>query len=1716
MTESLEDKDRAQAFEFATRCIAIDLEVGKTDSRIHQIGAVRLGPPTSSTREFHFSKGPLGPSLDRLDQFSSGSEFSLGHNYIEFDRQHLRAASPQMKVLANPPLDTLWLNPLAFPRNPYHHLVKHYQDGQLRSGEKNNPVADARLALEVLIDQFKALRKANTTNPGLIAAWHWLTTRADDTQGFDAFFCALRGQEAPDAAKVREHIWSLLEGKACHTHGREAAQDAETSGWSLAYALAWLSVAGGNSVVPPWVRHQFPKVGQIIRKLRDVSCTDPGCGWCSTRHDATKELRRWFPGLEEFRPEPVDNDGKPLQRSIVESAMRAEHVLAILPTGTGKSICYQIPALSRFEKTGALTVVISPLVALMSDQVNGLEARGIGCSAAINGLLSMPERAAVLERIRLGDVGILIVSPEQLRNRTLRNVLSQREIGAWVLDEAHCISKWGHDFRPDYRYVGRFIKEKAGEGSIPPVLCLTATAKPDVVRDMIDHFSTKVGVNLKLFDGGASRSNLSFAVMPTTPGEKLGHVVQVLNHVLPTEQPGGAIVYCSTRKKTEEVSEFLQRQGISAGFFHAGLQPETKKSVQERFIKGGLKVIAATNAFGMGIDKPDVRLVIHADIPGSLENYLQEAGRAGRDREQAECVLLYTPEDVERQFGMSARSRLTQREIQTVLKSLRSLDRKKKKGGEVVATSGEILTEDGGAEFERDTATDDTRVRTAVAWLEEATLLKRDENLVTVFPSSLRVHSVDEAKERLAKAPIFEGYRIQLLEIVQALIEADKDEGISTDTLMSTTGLTSEKVRSAMRDLETYGISSNDMGLTAFVHVGVAGASTSRFERADSLEKSIIAGMKLEAPDMGKGDSSVLQVRQMTQYLKDQGHSKALPEHVRKIIKGLSEDGRGEGGVGSIRLRSLDSETIEVTLQREWRSLETTADLRRLAAKRLLDHLLERVPQGTKGSDLLAESTFGDLERAMLDDLHLKATIRDPGRLLDRALMWMHEQEILRLNKGLAVFRPAMTIHLEQGWRRFTKTDFEPLELHYEEQVLQVHVMDEYVQRGLKKMADAMRLSMDYFHLEQEEFLKRWMPNREKELRRQTTPESWRKIVEVLGNPVQKELVADDREQTNVLVLAGPGSGKTKVLVHRIAYLIRVRREKPDGILALTYNRHAAVEIRRRLRDLIGEDARGVLVMTCHAMAMRLVGVSFANKSDSTQSDVFRQVLLDAIALLKGDGLPPDEADEQRDRLLAGFRRILVDEYQDIGQEQYELISALAGRNRKDDEGKNTLFAVGDDDQNIYAFNGASVDFIRRFESDYEARPMFLIENYRSTGHVVGAANAVISPSRGRMKVEHPIEVNRSRQRDPLGGEWTQRDPVAQGRVQLLAIPPGEMGPMVCQAVGLMNEFDRLRLLDPEWKWSLCAVIAREWKYLDSVRAWCEINGVPVQVANEDAMKIWRLRETQALVKWIRSQSTQQLSLDEVLSWVARHPGNIWWLMLKEAIDAYGLDVSGMQLPGNHLIDWLADWGREVRRKQTGVLLLTAHRAKGLEFDHVGVLDGGWDREDRGAEPDETRRLFYVAMTRAKRTLVVAQSGARHRFSEELATSRHVCRRESHLDDVPFGVARSYVAPSLRDIDLGYSGRYASTHRVHRDIAKLGSGDALQLVRDQDVWMLVSPEGAPVGRMARAFVPPVGKACLEVKVLAVLTRTVAMVEESYRPTIKTEEWEVVVPELVFA
>ncbi|MFZ0219484.1 MAG: helicase-related protein, partial [Candidatus Aquirickettsiella sp.] len=562
-----------------------------------------------------------------------------------------------------------------------------------------------------------------------------------------------------------------------------------------------------------------------------------------------------------------------------------------------------------------------------------------------------------------------------------------------------------------------------------PLLCLTATAKPEVVRDIRDHFQSRLERELLLLDGGVVRTNLSFEVRPTQRGTKLADILDEIEAKLPQDGASGAVVYCATRGETQRLADFLKQQGLSAERFHAGLTPEEKRNVQERFRIGELRIIAATNAFGMGIDKPDIRLVVHGDIPGSLENYLQEAGRAGRDRAHANCVLLFAAEDVERQFSLSARSRLARHEIGAVLKALRRLNDRMKKTGTVVATSGEIVRAERDQEFERDSATDDTRVKTAVSWLEEATLLSREENRVQVFPSSLRIRTEQEAEAILARAAITGNRRKQLLDIARYLMNAPPDQGISTDELAGISGLTGGMLNKAFADLEALGIARNDLAVTVFVHVAVEGHSLQRLAQSAQLENALIALMREAAPDADGAGGIPLHLAETCQALRNQGHSAVRPDIVEKLLRSMGRDGRDQdGGKGNLRLRKASRNTLMVTLQRSWQALEQTANLRQQGAELLLAHLLGKLPKGSRGKDIQVETTMGDLLAALTGDALLRSSgIQDMTKLMDRALLWLHEQEAVTLGKGLTVFRQAMTVHLNPSGGQFTVKDFVPL-----------------------------------------------------------------------------------------------------------------------------------------------------------------------------------------------------------------------------------------------------------------------------------------------------------------------------------------------------------------------------------------------------------------------------------------------------------------------------------------------------------------------------------------------------------------------------------------------------------------------------------------------------------------------------------------------------------------
>lgn len=318
---------------------------------------------------------------------------------------------------------------------------------------------------------------------------------------------------------------------------------------------------------------------------------------------------------------------RPGQEAIIASILAKNDTLAVLATGSGKSLCYQLPAVWF----GGLTLVVSPLIALMKDQVDDLNARGIP-AAAWNSMLDSAGKNRIESDMRTGKLRLLFVSPEKCVQSGFLESLSTIPLRLIAVDEAHCISEWGHDFRPEYRDLSRLRKTFPSV----PIIALTATAVPGVRRDIVRQLGLR---DVREFVGSFDRKNLEYRVI-----QKKNPAVQLAD-ILCRHKNESGIVYCLSKKETEEVAADLKKRGFPALAYHAGLSRPVREKVQDAFLKNPVQIVCATVAFGMGIDKPDVRFVVHYDLPKSIESYYQETGRAGRDGKPGECVLLYSRAD---------------------------------------------------------------------------------------------------------------------------------------------------------------------------------------------------------------------------------------------------------------------------------------------------------------------------------------------------------------------------------------------------------------------------------------------------------------------------------------------------------------------------------------------------------------------------------------------------------------------------------------------------------------------------------------------------------------------------------------------------------------------------------------------------------------------------------------------------------------------------------------------------------------------------------------------------------------------------------------------------------------------------------------------------------------------------------------------------------------
>ncbi|MCF6187667.1 MAG: UvrD-helicase domain-containing protein, partial [Desulfobulbaceae bacterium] len=1291
----------------------------------------------------------------------------------------------------------------------------------------------------------------------------------------------------------------------------------------------------------------------------------------------------------------------------------------------------------------------------------------------------------------------------------------------------------GHDFRPDYLYSIRFIREFAQKqkSAIPPVQCFTATAKKDVQSEILDIIGRELGLRVLTFAGGHERDNLHYEVWPVNSYEKNQTILTLLKTRF--SDSGSVVIYCATRKNTENLTEFLANEGYRVEAFHAGLDPFVKNRIQNDFIGGEVPVICATNAFGMGIDKDDVRLVIHADIPGSLENYLQEAGRAGRDRDEAECILIFTEQDVEGQFRMSSNSRLTRREIAQILRGLRF---SAKKDGKVVLTSGEILrlgvvdiNED---EFGRDR---DTRVKTAVSWLERSGFLHRNENDTRVFQGQPLVRNLEEAEGKIEKLGLSKRQRKRWISILAALMESPPATGFSADDLACLSSFAhtdddpeseteTQRVLRTLEDMAQQGLLSKEMVLSAYVRYKVKDSSKNRLTRFCDLERDFLKILQDTAPDADSEKNLVIDLRQVNQHLIDMGHSYSTPGSLALVLRGLSRDGKGLAGQkGSVSIKSRGNNSFSIMLHRDWESLRKTVDIRQQAAHVALRVILAPLQGNVRANaSLLLEFTLEGIVEGLKKDLFLFSALRDPLAAAERGLTFMHEQGVIELQQGLAVFRQAMTITInpETKGRQYTKANFEPLKTHYSEKNFQVHVINEYARCAIKKISLAMNLVHSYFNDEKEDFIQRFFPGREELLERATSEQSYQRIVEDLHNKAQEAIVEAPTE-TNMLIMAGPGAGKTRTVAHRVAYLLRVKRVRPEAILVLCFNRSAVMGLRRRLRDMVGRDMARVTTLTFHGLALRLTGRSLVRQTGgSVREEIdFSRVIQDAVALLKGECDVLGFADGRpRDALVSGFSHILVDEYQDIDEEQYELVSLLAGRALTEKDEKLTILAVGDDDQNIYRFRGANVDFIRRFKADYHADVHYLTENYRSTANIIRAANALIVHNRDRMKQEHPIAINRARETLPPGGNWQLNDQSGQGKVQIFRVKGA-----TAQALVLLEELLRLQSLSSDFDLNSCAILAREWQELDIVRSVFEAEGISVSLnwGRSAFPGLSRIRENADLLTFLHNCSEEQVTAKTLLNFLPEIGAekNIWQANLRSLLQEWSEETGNTPQPvgrvENYLYEALADQHRG-RNLENGIFLSTVHSIKGLEFDHVFVLDGNW-RKKTGREMEEERRLYYVAMSRARETLQLFASDNSQNPHVGLLGGDFLMNREVTPSHTLPQLVPHYELLGMKELFIDFAGMKKESHPTSRAIRALTAGSRLTISRDNSFLHLLNHGGTPVARLsktAQARWQDRIESIKEITVIALARRCrTDILDQDFQKRCQCESWEVPVVEL---
>ncbi|MCW4468319.1 RecQ family ATP-dependent DNA helicase [Flavobacterium sp. MFBS3-15] len=1556
----------------ARSIIFIDTEIEPNKGKILDIGATK-GDGN------HFHKA----SLTDFTQFLKGNEYVCGHNILSHDIKYIGNAINDAGVNPLNIIDTLYLSPLLFPTKPYHALLK---DDKLQTEDTNNPLNDAIKSRDLFHSEVAAFRQADET---LKEIFYFLL---HPTKEFGAFFRFMDHRSIiPDGeALIRLKFTDAICEQA--NLAKVIAEHPIELTYCLALINSFITHKKFHSITPAWVLKNYPEVERIMLLLRSKPCLT-GCTYCNSALDIHKGLKKFF-DFNAYRT----YGGEPLQEKAVQAAVSNKSLLAVFPTGGGKSITFQVPALMSAENSKGLTVVISPLQSLMKDQVDNLEKNNITEAVTINGLLDPIERAKSFERIEDGSASILYISPESLRSKTIEKLILGRKVARFVIDEAHCFSSWGQDFRVDYLYIGDFIKfiqeKKNLEDSIP-VSCFTATAKQKVIEDIRDYFSKKLSLDLELFTSKASRTNLQYKVFEKQNEEEKYLAARDLIE----EKNCPTIIYVSRTYKAKKLAKKLTEDGFSARPYHGKMEKQDKTENQDAFLNGETQIMVATSAFGMGVDKKDVGLVIHYEISDSLENYVQEAGRAGRDENiSADCFVLFNEEDLSKHFILLNQTKLSIKEIQQVWKAIKDITKFRSK---VSNSALEIARRAG---WDDNVVEIETRVTTAIAALEDAGYLKRGQNMPRVFANSILSKNAQEAIDKINTSEKFEEkQKEQGVRIIKKLFSSKSRKETNNEAAESRVdyisehlGIVKEEVINVINLLREENILADAKDLTAYIKKSEnKNRSLAIVETYGKIESFLLPAFKEE--------ESVFHLKELNEEAEKSGCEGVSTNKLKTILNFWSIK-------NWIKRKNADyaKNYIAVLCLQSKGQLKEKLEKRHELAKFIIGyfHYKTSTENHTDKDEILVEFSVHELKAAYDNGLSLfkrEISIDD----IEDTLFYLSRIEAIKIEGGFLVVYNRLTIERteQNNKKQYTKDDYQKLNQFYENKIQQIHIVGEYAQRMIADYRNALQFVEDYFQLNYSSFLDKYFKgNRQNEIKKNITPAKFRQLFGDLS-PTQLKII-NDKETQHMVVAAGPGSGKTKVLVHKLASLLLMEDVKHEQLLMLTFSRAAATEFKKRLLKLIGNAANFIEIKTFHSYCFDLLGkVGTLEKS----SDILKTT----VERIKNGDV---EANKITKTVL------VIDEAQDMNADEFALITALMEQNEE-----MRVISVGDDDQNIYEFRGASSKYLEQFIKDNNAVKHELIMNYRSKSNLVDFSNQFVRQIPHRLK-ETPIIAK-------------QKD---NGKIRIVKYQSGNL------VTPLVNDIGNTDLT------GTTCVLTKTNEEATKVTGLLLKNGIKAKlIQSNDSFNLHNLVEVRFLLSKVGLADDVYTISDEV-----------WNNASRELISAFGksdkLEICQNIIkdfettnPGKKYKSDLEVLIRESKLEdfynENGetIFVSTIHKAKGKEFDNVFLLLENFD-----PETNEAKRQLYVAMTRAKQNLYIHQN-ANH-------LNQFITENLERLDDHTHYPAPGKIAvhTTLKDVWLDYF-----NNKQHL-ISQLVSGDELGI----NGYECLNSDGQSVMKFSKDFI----------------------------------------------